>query len=499
MAMPTPARKTAKRSRDSKKTTSGKTTVKAKTPAKAGGKADTPDPSSIRITNYTTALRWLYAHVDHERMRMVRYDERTFSLNRMRRLLDVLGNPHHQLKAVQVAGSKGKGSTCAMLASMLSNCGYTVGVYSSPHLIDLRERITIGGQMISYNDTAEIFKQIAAKEKILGATPPTFFEIMTATALRYFADQAVDIAVLETGLGGRLDCTTVVDPLVCGITHLSLDHMNILGDNLASIAREKAGIFKKDVPALTVAQEPEAAEVLKACAEAAGTPLETTGDQIDFSYRFEASRELGPHTRVCLTTATSRFEHLPVPLRGEHQAHNCGLALAMLDKLGEHGFNLPEPKVIEGLNKTELAGRMEQVWEQPRIILDGAHNAHSIKALIRSLGAHITYDSLVMIFACGQDKDVPGMLKEVSLGADKIIFTRAHLNPRAVEPDDLQKQFSEISGKMVQTAAKFKDALKLAASAVSRDDLIIITGSFYLAGEARKYFLDAGNKPRPRR
>lgn len=497
--MPTSTRSNAKISRGSKTTSAAKTTTKTKSSAKSARKPAAASASSVKITNYTTALRWLYDHVDHERMRMVRYDERTFSLARMRRLLDVLGNPHQQLKAVQVAGSKGKGSTCAMLASMLRQCGYTVGLYTSPHLIDLRERITIDGTMISYNEVAEIFKLIAAKEKVLGATPPTFFEIMTAAALRYFADQAVDVAVLETGLGGRLDCTTVVDPLVSGITHISYDHMNILGETLSEIAREKAGIFKKDIPSLTVAQEPEVAEVLKSAAEAVGAPLETTGDQIDFSFRFEANRELGPHTRVCLTTPTSRFEHLPVPLRGEHQAYNCGLALAMLDKLRGHGFNLPEEKVIEGLAATELHGRMEQVWDQPRIIIDGAHNAHSIQALIRSLGAHISYDSLVMIFACGQDKDVPGMLKQVSLGADKIIFTRAKNNPRAVEPGDLQTKFADVSGKMVQTTENFKDALKLAASAVSREDLIIITGSFYLAGEARKYFQDASNKPRPRR
>ncbi|GAB4188118.1 MAG: folylpolyglutamate synthase/dihydrofolate synthase family protein [Phycisphaeraceae bacterium] len=432
-------------------------------------------------------------------MRMVRYDERTFSLARMRRLLDALGNPHQQLKAVQVAGSKGKGSTCAMLASMLRACGYTVGLYTSPHLIDLRERITINEMMISYSEITEIFKLIAAKEKVVGANPPTFFEIMTATALRYFADQAVDVAVLETGLGGRLDCTTVVDPLVTAITHISKDHTNILGETLPEIAREKAGIFKPDIPALTVLQEPEVAEVLKETAESVGTTLETTGEQIDFSYRFEANRELGPHTRVCVTTPTSRFEHLPVPLRGEHQAHNCGLALAILDKLRNHGFNLPEEKVIEGLAATELPGRMEQVWDRPRVIIDGAHNAHSIQALIRALGAHISYDSLVMIFGCGQDKDVRGMLKQISLGADKIIFTRAKNNPRACEPGELQTRFADISGKMVQTADNFKDALKLAASAVSREDLIVITGSFYLVGEARKYFLDQANKPRPRR
>jgi len=458
-----------------------------------------PAAPKITITNYTSALRWLYEHVDHERMRMVKYNERTFSLARMRKLLDLLGNPHEQLKCVQVAGTKGKGSTCAMLGSMLRNCGYTVGLYTSPHLVDLRERITIDEQMIAYHETAEIFKQIAMKESAFVATPPTFFEIMTATALRYFADQAVDIAIIETGLGGRLDCTNVVDPLISAITHISLDHTNILGDNLVDIAREKAGIFKKNVAALSVQQDPQVLEVLRETAEKVNAPLQVTGEGVNFSYRFEANRELGPHTRVCLTTDTSRFEHLPVPLRGEHQAHNCGLALAIIDKLKGHGFIIPEDKIVTGLAATKLAGRMEQVWHEPRIIIDGAHNASSLQALIKSLGAHIPYDSLVMVFGCGQDKDIDGMLRQISLGADKVIFTRARQNPRAMEPQDLLHRFTDISGKMAQITATLPDALKLAARAVSRDDLVIVTGSFYLAGETKKYFLDASDAPRRRR
>lgn len=460
-------------------------------------KSPGPGPGrASSITNYTTALRWLYEHVDHERMRIVRYNERTFNLDRMRKLLDLIGNPQEGLKAVQVAGTKGKGSTCAMLASMLHSCGYTVGLYTSPHLVDLRERIAINGGMISYQDVAEIFRMIASKEKAFGDKPPTFFEIMTATALRYYADQAVDIAVLETGLGGRLDCTTVVDPLVTGITHISLDHTHILGKELTGIAREKAGIFKRGVAAVSVQQDPAVAAVLREVAQKVGAPLEFTGEQLDFSFRFEANRELGPHTRVCLTTPTSRFEHLPVPLRGEHQAHNCGLALAMLDKLKAHQFTLPEDRVITGLGDTRLAGRMEQVWTQPRVIIDGAHNAHSIQALVKALGAHIAYDSLVMIFGCGQDKDIAGMLKQVSLGADKVIFSRAKANPRACEPQDLLTRFADVSGKMAQTADTLPDAIKLAGRAVSREDLIVVTGSFYLAGEARKYFMDATARKR---
>ena len=469
---------------------------------KSGGvatpRASKPKPPSEMtardITNYPTALRWLMGHVNHERMRVVTYNARTFSLERMRKLLASLDNPHQQIKCVQVAGTKGKGSTCTMLASMLKACGYTVGLYTSPHLIDLRERIAIDQRMISYADTVDLMKMIATYESSLGDTRLTFFEIVTAAALRYFADEAVDVAVLETGLGGRLDCTNVVNPLVCGLTQISLDHTNILGNRLTSIAREKAGIFKKGIPAISVEQTPEIVAVLDEVARDNNTPLEYTGQQIEFSYRFEATRELGPHSRVCVTTPTSKFEHLAVPLKGEHQALNCGLALAMIDKLKVHGFSLPEESVIQGLAQTDLPGRMEQVHDQPRVIIDGAHNAVSICALIRALGAHINYDSLVMIFGCAQDKDVAGMLKQISLGADKVIFTRAKGNPRAMEPEDLLSRFDELAGKMGQCAPNLEEAVRLAGRAVSREDLIVITGSFYLVGEAKKAFADSSLK-----
>ncbi len=452
-------------------------------------------PKADAIGNYTSAVRWLFGHTNYETMRIVPYNTRTFSLDRMRKLLEVLGNPHEQIKCVQIAGTKGKGSTCSMLASVLRACGYTTGLYLSPHLVDLRERISIDGQVIAHGDFADILKEIESNYKTFGDNPPSFFDIMTGAALRYFADQAVDIAVLETGLGGRLDSTTAVNPLVTAMVHISLDHMNILGKQVTQIAREKAGIFKKGVPAISVEQDPEVAAVLDEVAAAVGAPLEYCGKQIDFSSRFEANKELGPHTRVSITTTTSRWEHVAVPLRGEHQAHNCGLALSVLDKLKSFGFAIPEEKVTTGLASTELAGRMDQVWTEPRVILDGAHNGVSIKALIRALGAHIAYDSLVVIFGCGQDKDVNGMLKQLSLGADKVIFTKAKNNPRAMEPEDLMHRFNELSGKMSQCAPTLEDALRLAGRAVSRDDLIVITGSFYLVGEGKKHFSDlAGRK-----
>ena len=443
---------------------------------------------------YSGAIRWLYDHVDYERLRVIPYNSRTFGLERIRKVLAKMDNPHADLKIVQVAGSKGKGSTCAMLASMLQACGYTVGVYSSPHLVDLRERITIDGQWISQQELTELIRSIATAELVLGEPGLSFYEVLTVAAFQHFADQAVDVAVMETGLGGRLDAVTVAKPLACGITRISLDHMNVLGNDLVSIAKEKAGIFKKDIPAVSVAQEESVAEALNESAGKVGTTLEYTGGEINFSYRFEANRELGPHTRVSITTPHSQWEHLAVPLPGEHQGHNCALALALLDKLKGYGFLVPDDKVISGLAQTKLPGRMEQVWDEPRVLIDGAHNAASIHALIRALGAHIRYDSLVMIFGCAADKDVEGMLKQVSLGADKVIFTRAKANPRALEPEDLIAKFSEVSGKMAQHAPGLAEALQLAGRAVSREDLILITGSFYLAGEAKKHFESRSEK-----
>jgi len=241
------------------------------------------------------------------------------------------------------------------------------------------------------------------------------------------------------------------------------------------------------VPAISLEQTPEVTQTLRDVADSSNTPLQFTGQEIDFSYRFEANRELGPHARVCLTTTDHHYEHLPVPLRGEHQALNCGLALAILDKLRSFGFDIAEPKLVEGLAATNLPGRMEQAWVEPRILLDGAHNASSMQALIKAIGAHIPYDSLVVIFGCAQDKDVTGMLSQLNLGADKVIFTKAKSNTRACEPHELQQSFLEVSDKMAQTAGSLEEALNLAARAVSREDLICVTGSFHLVGEAKKY------------
>lgn len=445
------------------------------------------------ITTFPNAVRYLYEQTNVERMRLVRIDRGMFKLDRMRKLLDAMGNPHEQVRMIHVAGTVGKGSTVSMISAMLRGCDYAVGEYTSPHLIDVRERITINGHMISKTDFTDLAHDVvmaAADAKL----EPTFFELMTAMAFQYFADQAVDVAVIETGLGGRLDSTNVITPEVSIICRVDIDHTQLLGSTLPEIAREKAGILKRGVPAITGGQEPEVEAVLREVAEEIGAPLRVVDKDIEFSSRFCASPELGPHTRVCLITDHSQFMHLPVPLPGEHQANNCALALAAIDVLKGAGFEFDEVSMNNGLAQTTSAGRMELIWNQPRILVDGAHNAAALGALMRCVGAHVPYDSMVCIFGCCEDKDVRRMLEKLALGGDKIIFTRAKGNPRAADPGELQRQFIDVSGKMTQVARSLPEAIQLASRAVGRDDLICVTGSFYLVGETKKHLADLSKK-----
>ena len=463
------------------------------TPRRGGRNRTTSAAGAVEITTFSNAIRYLYDRVDFERMRVVRYDEDMFKLDRMRQLMKKLGDPQEQVKMIHVAGTVGKGSTVAMIASMLQHCGYAVGQYTSPHLVDVRERIMINGSMITRPDFTELTKQVSAAAAELN-TEPTFFELTTAIAFKYFAEQAVDIAVIEVGLGGRLDSTNIITPLVSVVTTVDLDHTHVLGGTLPRIAREKAGIFKPGVPALSFEQAEPVEQTLREVAEEVGCPLKIVNKDIEFSSRFGASPDLGPHTRVCLLTETSQFMHIPVPLPGEHQAGNCGVALAVIDTLKGNGFEFPEVPLHEGLAATYTPGRMELIWQQPRVLVDGAHNAAALSALMRCVGAHVPYDSMVCIFGCCEDKDIPAMLDRLSLGGDKVIFTRAKGNARAADPEDLQREFTERSGKMNQIASSLPEAIDLASRAVGRDDLICVTGSFYLVGEAKKYLAELEKK-----
>ena len=466
----------------------------------------TPDTTlDAELTSFNRALRFLGTLANFESRRIVRYTPENFNLDRMRTLLRHLKNPQTRFPSIHVAGTKGKGSSCAMAAAMLRAAGYRVGLYSSPHLLDVRERIRIlepgqdrktlpQGQMIPHGQ----FGRLARRLEPLVASArykPSHFDVLTAIAFLWFAEQEVDIAVIETGLGGRLDSTNVLKPLVSAITSVSLDHTRQLGSTTARIAAEKAGIFKPGAGALSAPQEPEVEAVLRRAAQQCGTNLLTLGTEIDFSTRFEASRMLGRHNRICFNTDQMSFDHLAVPLLGEHQAHNCGLALAMLDQLKRRGFErISAETCAAGLAGLRLEGRMEVLRENPTVVVDGAHNAASVEAMLRALGQHFSYDSTVVIFGCCSDKDIGGMLGRLVAGADKIIFTRVD-SVRSAEPRELAQQYTERFGKMAQVGQNLSEALQIAKRAATGDDLICITGSFYLIGEAKKLFAERAGRP----
>jgi len=466
---------------------SGKLTKKSSKKAKRTISSVSKVKRKSAFRMYGQAMRYLFDRTDYEKAQKLRYSVTTFDLCRMEEFLKDLGSPHKKIRTVHIAGTKGKGSTATMLARMIEANGYSVGLYTSPHVTTLHERIAVDSEMISEKEMLSLINRVhATVEKMAKKDDtPTFFEIMTALAFMHFADRKVDIAVIETGLGGRLDSTNVIEPSLIGITSISIDHQNLLGSTLDSIAREKAGVIKKGVPVVTVPQEPAAMKALEQHAMMVKAPLSVTGKDIDFSHRFESSREHGPHSRICLTTPDSKFEHLRVPLPGQHQAINCGLALAMLDKLKSQGYKIDDQKAVKGLKGVSLTGRMEIISDDPRIIVDTAHNAASIHALIRAIGQHVPYDSMVVIFGCNSDKDVRGILNELQYGADKVIFTRSN-SPKAMFPQDLAEMYTEICGKMCQTAMSIREAVRIAKSAISREDLICITGSFYLIGQAKQ-------------
>ena len=479
-SLPDPSRKSSKRTapegREEGEVEAGAGRVRKS----AGGKG---------FENYGAALEFLKGRFNLEQSRptLVNAGD-VFNLDRMTGLMAALGDPQKDLRVVHVAGSKGKGSVCEMTASALQACGYGVGLYTSPHLMELTERIRINGREVPGGEFAGLLERVAGAAegltKKLGEV--TYFELLTAVALMYFAEQAVDVAVVETGLGGRVDATNVVKGEVCAITAIQKEHTHLLGDTLEKIAAEKAGIFKPGSACVTVPQEDGVLGVLRERAAAVGARVEALNQEIDFSFRLEASKELGPHARVCLASPRSNFEHLPVPLKGEHQAFNCGLVLAILDRLRERGMDTPEKLVARGLARTPSNGRLELVHDQPRVFVDGAHNPESMAALVKSIGTHVRYDSMVVVFGCAADKDVPAMLSAIAMGADKIFFTRAEGSGRAADPRDLYRKFAETPGKMAQVSPSVREALRSAGNAVSRGDIILVTGSFAVAGEAKR-------------
>jgi dihydrofolate synthase/folylpolyglutamate synthase len=446
------------------------------------------------------ALRFLVDRIDYERTLSMPSSEEAFKLDRMRELLARLGNPQKEMRVVHVAGTKGKGSTAAMTAAVLTAAGFRTGLFTSPHLDRIEERIAIDGRCCSENDLAELLNLIRPvveamdqeKGSELFSHGPTYFEIITAAAWCHFARRKVDVAVLEVGLGGRLDSTNVCEPSVSIITSISFDHVKQLGNTLAAIAAEKAGIIKPGVPVVSGVAIDEARDVIRRIARENSCRLAELGVDFDFTYHPPLHLEQVASLGRLEFQYGKQFRHdVAIGLLGRHQAANAALVLAVVEELRHQGWSIPDAAVQRGLAEVRWPARVEVVSRRPTVVLDAAHNAASIESLLEVLAESFAARRRILVFATTQEKDLRGMLERMAGHFDDVLFTRYLNNPRSVPPEELRaiseglpKPFASQIHLASTPAEAWDEVLCLAAP----DDLVCITGSFFFAAEIRREF-----------
>ena len=443
-----------------------------------------------------SVLAWLDRRINFERAVPAAATPGTFGLARVRRLLAAIGNPHHQFPVVHVAGTKGKGSTVAMLAAVLQAAGHRVGRYMSPHVDALEERICVGGRPISAADLVRAFNVvIPAVERMdlaasrRGGSGPTWVEVLTAVAFVHFARARVDLAVLETGLGGRLDATNVSQPVLSIITSISLDHMHLLGSTVGRIATEKAGIIKRRCPVISAAIHPEARRVIESTAARRRAPLLQLGRDFEAEYLPpDPSDPLAPGS-VAVTPAeeeTSRPVIFPLGMRGGHQAINAAVVVMAARSLDARGIRVPDRAVAKGLRAVNLPARIERIGERPLVILDAAHNVASMESLVATLApAARTFRPTVLLFAASADKQIAEMLAVARGRFDHVVITRYATNPRAATVPQLVEACRQAGLPSPQVATAPAEALRLARSLATSRGLVCVAGSFFLAAEIR--------------
>jgi dihydrofolate synthase/folylpolyglutamate synthase len=429
---------------------------------------------------YNLALDYLYSYVDYSLKHSSELARANFNLDRMRLLMGELGDPHLRYPILHVAGTKGKGSVCALAASGLQAAGYRVGLYTSPHLIDYCERIRIDGQPISHAQLVDLVE--LAKPAVARIPELTTFEITTALGLRHFADEHIDVAVIEVGLGGRLDATNVVVPRVSVITSLSYDHMAVLGDTLAKIAAEKAGIIKPGVPVISAPQKDEALEVLKRIAGERQARFTLVGRDVTFR-PLEHSLE-GQSLRV---VSSDQALTVRIPLLGAHQVQNAATALAALWILRDQGLEIPDMALQAGFSRVEWPARFQVVRREPPVILDSAHNQDSFARLRQALDDYFPRRPIYLVFGASEDKNIPGMFKEIRSKVNHVYITRAD-HPRALAPAQIV-ELAERAELPYTVLAPVEAAFAAALEASTKDGSIVVSaGSIFVTAEAMAYW-----------
>jgi dihydrofolate synthase/folylpolyglutamate synthase len=426
--------------------------------------------------NYKETLKYLYGL---ERFGMI------FGLENISRLLHALGNPHQGLKVIHVGGTNGKGSVSAMVASVLREEGYRVGLYISPHLVSFTERIQVNGIEVSWKDVARLTDMLRKKVEHEGIPQQfTFFDFTTAIAIYYFSLQHVDLAILEVGLGGRLDSTNIVTPLISVITNVERDHLQILGESIKDIAREKAGIVKVGVPLISGVNRSEAIEIIEEECKRKRVPLRLL--RRDFSGERIAPRTLNFFGRNWI------WDRIKLGLAGPYQIDNAAVALGALEVLKEMGYDVSKESIYEGLSKVRWPGRLELIQGSPQILLDGAHNPAAAMSLKNALYEEFSYRTLFMLVGIMEDKEATAILSELAPLAELLVASRPH-NPRAMSP----QKIAEIARgycKATKVIEDVREAVKYLQEVAHEDDLLLITGSLFTVGEAREYLLNKGRE-----
>ena len=433
----------------------------------------------ISPMTYREALKYIMSFTDYEKLPASSYSAAAFDLRRVEELLRRLGDPHLGPRTVHIAGTKGKGSTAAMIASTLTAAGHHTGLYTSPHLHTFRERIRIDGEMIAEDEFAATVEEIKPHAETINEEAKfgklTTFEVLTIAAFAYFKKRGIQFQVLETGLGGRLDATNVVKPEICIITPISLDHTEILGNTIAEIAREKAGIIKPGAILIVAPQNPNAMTVIKEASARNKNQMINIGS--DITWHILDWNLNGQEFEVATKAGARRYS---IPLLGRHQVENATVATAVLEVLG-----IDYESIFRGLAGVRWPGRLEILRHDPLVLVDGAHNADSVRRLRESIEEYIRYDDMILVIGASSDKDIRGMLVELAPLADKIIATKS-THPRALPINTLLNEIEKLDRKAAYFAS-VSNAVEQALRSAWPHDLICVTGSLFVVAEAIEY------------
>ncbi|MFH0711370.1 MAG: folylpolyglutamate synthase/dihydrofolate synthase family protein [Candidatus Aenigmatarchaeota archaeon] len=414
---------------------------------------------------------------------MRRFGDIKLGLDRISYMLESIGNPEKKLKIIHVGGTAGKGSTVMMISSILQAAGFKVGSYTSPHLSSYTERIVINGERIKEEEIISMFEKLKPiiDDLIKRKSQPTFFEVTAVMAFKYFFDKKVDFAVIEVGMGGRLDATNVVHPLVSIITNIGLEHTEYLGNSLEEIAREKAGIIKNFGILVTAVDDEKIFNIIKDVAKEKNSRILRLGNQ----FRFKKINSNLDGQTFDVIGENYEIKELFTSLLGDFQLTNAATAVAAIKSLKSYGTDIPEKAYVAGFKNVRWPGRMEIIQKDPLVILDSAKDPLAMSKLVESLKSLLPEKKVNLVFAVSRDKKVGMMLREIIPMSNKIVLTRHSLKERSMDPASLAEEV-EIYGKEFTVAENVNEAVERAINGCGKDEFVLVTGSVFTVGEARE-------------